>query len=123
MTMGFGTYLYTDIYFSRETYNSKYEVEQALEETRERLRYAKERLTKLAFMTEPNKFCVNEESPDTYLDNELRYAFEEFEEAVIDDYKLTLLLDNWDETHNSEGKAIRPSDEDRKPFICGDFIE
>ena len=121
--MGFGTYLYTDIYFSRETYNSKHQVEDALEEARERLRYAKEKLAKLAFMTEPNKFCVNEESPDTYLDNELRYAFEEFEEAVIDDYKLTLLLDNWDETHDSEGKAIRPSNEDRKPFICGDFIE
>ena len=121
--MGFGTYLYTDIYFSRETYNSKYKVEQALEEAREKLRSAKGRLTKLAFMTEPNKFCVNEESPDTYLDNELRYAFEEFEEAVIADCKLNLLLDYWDETHNSEGKAIRPSDEDRKPFICGDFVE
>ena len=74
-------------------------------------------------MTEPNKFCVNEESPDTYLDNELRYAFEEFEEAAVEDYKLSLLLDSWDETHDSKGKAIEPSDEDRKPFICGDFIE
>ena len=121
--MGFGTYLYTDIYFSRETYNSKHQVEDALEEVRDRIKWAKEKLTKLAFMTEPNKFCVNEESPDTYLDNELRYAFEEFEEAVIADYKLNLLLDSWDETHNSEGKAIKPSDEDRKPFVCGDFIE
>lgn len=121
--MGFGTHLYTHIYFSRETYNSKWAVEQTINDVRERLRCAKEKLTKLAFMTEPNKFCVNEESPDTYLNNELRYAFKEFEEAVIDDYRLNLLLDNWDETHDSEGKAIRPSDENRKPFVCGDFIE
>lgn len=121
--MGYGTYLYTDLYFSRQTYNTRHQVEEALEEAKDRLNGARLKLTKLAFMTEPEKFCVNEESPDSYLDTELNYAFEDFEEAVIDRYKLTKLLDDWDDTHDSKGKAIRPSDEDRKPFIDGDFIE
>lgn len=121
--MGFGTYLYTDLYFNRRTYNSLYEVEEDLEEALAKLRRSKERLKVLAFMTEPQKFCVNEESPDTYLEQELDYALEELEESLIDTYKLTMLKDCWKETHDSEGKAIRPSDEDRKPFICGDFVE
>lgn len=121
--MGFGTYLYTDLYFNRKTYNSLYEVEEDLEEALDKIHHARARFKVLAFMTEPQKFCVNEESPDTYLEQELGYALEELEEALIEAYKLRLLKDNWKETHDSEGKAIRPSDEDRKPFISGDFIE
>lgn len=121
--MGFGTYLYTGIYFNRETYNSKHQVEAALEETRDRIEQARKELTKLAFMTEPKKFCGEDESPEGYLSRTLADVIEELEDSVIKEYKLTILLDDWDETHDSEGKAIRPSDEGRKPFICGDFVE
>lgn len=121
--MGFGTYLYTEIYFNRQTYNSKYEVERAIKEAETQLENAKTKLTRLAFMTEPNKFCVNDETPDSYLNEELKYAFEDFEEAVIELYKLNMLLDDWDAIHDKDGNAIRPSDEERKPFICGDFIK
>lgn len=121
--MGFGTYLYTDLYFNRKTYNSLYEVEEDLNEAQGKLSHARARLRILAFMTEPQKFCVDGESPDTYLEQELDYALEELEESLIDVYKLNMLKDCWEETHDSEGKAIRPSDEDRKPFISGDFIE
>lgn len=121
--MGFGTYLYTDLYFNRKTYNSLYEVEEDFKRAQDRISHARARLKVLAFMTEPQKFCVNEESPDTYLEQELEYALEELEEALIDTYKLNMLKECWKETHDSEGKAIRPSDEERKPFICGDFIE
>lgn len=121
--MGYGTYLYTSLYFYRKTYKSKFDVEEDLEEVRERIRRAKEDLMRLAYMTEPAKFCVNEESPDSYIRAELKFAVESLEEASVEEYKLEQLLDTWDETHDSEGKAIKPSDEDRKSFICGDFIE
>lgn len=121
--MGFGTTLYTDIYFNRETFNSRHQVESALEDAKDRIEWAKKELTKLAFMTEPKKFCGEDESPESYLKETLADAVEELMDAATEEYKLVKLLDDWNETHDSEGKAIRPSDEDRKPFICGDFIE
>lgn len=121
--MGWGTTLYTDIHFNRETFNSSQQVESSLEDARGRIEWAKKELTKFAFMTEPKKFCGEDEPPESYLKETLADAIEELMDAVTEEYKLIKLLDDWNETHNSEGKAIRPPDEERKPFICGDFVE
>jgi len=86
-------------------------------------------------MTEPKKFCEEEESPECYVDNRLRNAIETIEESTINIYKLQLLLDNWDICHNSEGKAISLRDKELSKedtnriwlselaFFDGDFVK
>lgn len=121
--MSFGTWLTTDLYFSRETFNHRSEVESALKENTEELERAKADLTMLAFMTEPQKFCEKEESPEHYLREMLDYAIGALCEASIRDFMLTKLLDAWNDVHDKDGKAIKPPEGETKQYIDGDFIE
>ena len=130
--MGWGTYLRTDLYFNRETFNSKYQVEEALNETRKSLRDLRSAILQLAIMTEPEKFFKpepGEDYPEFCLDalnKRMDYLLEEFENMTIEEYKLSLLLDEWDGSHDKESGYAKDTPESEKEgnsYVFGDFIE
>lgn len=61
--MGFGTYLISPIYFSKETYQSRYQVEKDLKNVRNSIADYKATLKSLVLITEPQKFCPKDENP------------------------------------------------------------
>lgn len=127
--MGWGTTLFTNLYFSRATYRNKFEVEDALEEQKMMLENAKQDLRTYAYMTEPRKFMSNSElessSPETWLRERVNDALSIIEDSSTEIYRLNLLLDRWDNCHDEQsGLAIDPPDNInwRSDFLCGDFV-
>ena len=120
--MGWSTELFCNISFNRKTFNSKYEVEEELEDTKKYLETAKSRLRNIAMITEPKKFCDDDDDPICWLDNEITNTLELIEEYTIDIFKLRRLLENWEQCHNKEGLAIDPPSYD-VAYLCGDFVK
>lgn len=133
--MGWATYLTTDIKFNRQTYNSLYEVEEAIDEVREQIKFVKENLLMIAATTDMKSLCENDEDPIYATRSRVNDLLESYEEATIDLYKLELLKEAWADSHEpSTGLAI-----DRKvildgeetghynylkhPLVSGDFIK
>ena len=123
--MGWSTDLFCNICFNHKTYNHKSEVENDLEEAKDLKKMAKDRLRELVFMTEPQKFCDQDETPQEFLSGELHNQFEALEEAIQDECRLYYLLDNWDACHNDKGQAIYGPKEVEcdSAFLRGDFIK
>lgn len=123
--MGWATYLWTDITYNRQTYNSKSEVYSSLDEENNMIKYLEQKLKDLAVMTEPKKFCPEEDDPLAWVMNSVKETLEELEESYIERFKLDLLLENWDKCHNEEGYAIeRPENVSwDASYLEGDFIE
>lgn len=122
--MSYGTNLWCCLTFSRCTYNSRCDVERDLDDVRKILNNAKETITRLAFMTEPQKFYPGgSESVMELVAEELQYALETLEEYHCKELKLTYLLDNWDNCHK-DGKAIKPPEniDFDTAYIDGDYI-
>ena len=124
--MSYGTDLWCCISFLRKTYKTKGDVQEDLDDARDSIRTAKETITKLVYMTEPNKF-FKERVGESVLDivaEELQSAFDMLEEAQIKECRLTILLDEWENCHDSDGKAIQPPDniDCMTAFISGDYI-
>lgn len=122
--MGWCTDLYCNISFNRETFNSKIEVQDRIEETKTYLQNSKDQLRNLVMMTEPQKFCPENYDPMIWLNGELWDLLDSIEEYSIDLYKLQLLLENWDSCHNEEGLAIEPPEGItwETTFLDGDFV-
>lgn len=124
--MSYSTDLWCCISFLRKTYKTKEDVQEDLEEARNNIRTAKETITKLVYMTEPNKF-FKARSGESVLDivaEELQSAFDSLEEAQIEECRLTILLDEWENCHDENGKAIKPPDniDCMTAFISGDYL-
>jgi hypothetical protein len=121
--MSQSTRIFTRINFLDKTYNSKSEVERDLENVRNRLEELKSHLRVLAYMTEPNKFKDPDQSTDFFVDSNVNYLYESFEELFVEEWKLSILLDRWDDCHNIDGLGIEPDDDFRnRTFIDGDFV-
>lgn len=125
--MSYSTDLWCCISFLRKTYKTKEDVQEDLDEARNNIRAAKETITKLVYMTEPNKF-FKESGGESVLDivaEELQSAFDSLEEAQIEECRLTILLDEWENCHDENGKAIQPPDniDCMTAYINGDYIE
>ena len=112
--MSQATTLYTNIRFSHKTYNDLREVERDLENAKESLEMSKATISKLCTMTEPQKYC-GDENPMFWLDRQYNEALENIEEMSVEIYKLEKLVDEWDRCHDKEtGLAIplcKPADE------------
>lgn len=124
--MGFGTYLYSETYFSRENFEHKWQVEERIQRVELCIQSLKERLASFVLMTEPNKFCPKDKDPLYWMTNETSEILEELEDCWVDLYRYRVLLDNWDSCHNEKGEAIGPPKEwryERKAFMHGDFIK
>lgn len=120
--MGWSSELFCNISFNRKTFNYKYEVESELEDTKRRLETAKSHLKDIAMITEPKKFCDEDDDPLYWLSNEITDQLELIEEYTVDIYKLECLLDNWEKCHNKDGLAIDPPNYDIA-YLCGDFVK
>lgn len=106
--MGWATYLTTDITFNRQTYKTKYEVETAIKENKDMLNYFKNKLNNLVVMTEPHKMMPKDcEDPLWWVQKEFEEYYEGLEECIIEDWKLGILLEEWDRCHDKDGKPIR----------------
>lgn len=123
--MGWATYLMHTMEFYKETYKTKYEVEQEIEESKRIIEICKENILSLCMMTEPNKFCPEENDPIIWIRNECRDNLECIESETINLYKLETLLENWDKCHDEKGDAIVPKDKElwNKVYMDGDFID
>lgn len=125
--MSWSTELYTSISFNRKTYDALYVIEDDIEEYENLIRLAEKELTELAFITEPQKFCDEEQSPENYVRQKLENALEILEENLPLLSDLQRLRDAWDKaTYMESGKVCfkkRPDDfhwDDA--FIEGDYI-
>lgn len=123
--MGWATYLTTTIEYYKETYKTKYQVEEEIEICKSIIGRCKKDLYSYAIMTEPQKFCPEENDPLIWISNEVEDNLQLLEEETIKLYKLELLLEEWDKCHNEEGKAIKSKDDKLldKSYLDGDFIE
>lgn len=123
--MGWCTELFCNITFNRETFNSKFEVEDKIKELKKYIKTAKDELRDLLVMTEPNKFCPEDCDALNWLRQEFHDLTELIDEYTVDLYKLNLLLDNWDACHDKNGLAIDPPDgiDYETAFLDGSFVK
>ena len=128
--MGWGTNLYLCHYFSRKTYDHKWQVEDDLKEAKSILEDVEKRLMQLAFITDPSKFMSKEDIEEgidaaEWLNFRLRDLFEQYKDAHYDVIWLEELLQNWDECHDKNELAIPNPDKDalKKAYLDGDFIK
>jgi hypothetical protein len=121
--MSQGTNLYTRIRFIDKTYNSKDEVLGDYNYVTDRIRQIKNRLLMFAMMTEPEKFKSKDESAEFYIKSNMTDLIEEYEDLVVEHYKLSMLLENWERCHNDKGLAIDPPDDIKYDhYMDGDFV-
>ena len=123
--MGWATYLMHTMEFHKETYKTKYEVEQEIEESKRIIEACEKDLYSFGIMTEPNKFCPEENDPIIWIRNEIEDNIQLIKEETIKLYKLETLLENWDKCHDEKGDAIIPKDKElwNKVYMDGDFIK
>lgn len=123
--MGWATYLMYTMEFYKETYKTKYEVEQEIEETKRVIEVCEKDLYSFGMMTEPNKFCPEENDPILWVRMEIEDSIQLLKEYTIKLYKLEILLENWDKCHDEKGDAIIPKDKElwNKVYMDGDFID
>ena len=135
--MGWGIYLYPEIYYSKVDFKCKEDVEDAIISTKKVISHLENKLSSLALMTEPNKMMSKEDiengiSPLDWISYEIKDILTGDNEATLKDYyyelyKLEMLRDYWDAAHNKEGKAIAPPKGSfkypREAYMCGDFID
>lgn len=122
--MSWSTELFCNITFNRETFNSKGEVEERIEEIERYSQSVRDQIRDLAMITEPQKFCPENYDPIIWLRNEIQDSLDALEECTIDLYKLNLLLENWDSCHDEKGLAIESPDGVRDSvFLEGDFVK
>lgn len=122
--MGWSTELFCNISFNKEAFNSKAEVEDRIDELDKQIKTYKDELRDLALMTEPSKFFNSEENLYYYVTQAVKENIQLLQEDVIERWKLSVLLDEWDNCHNEEGLAIYPPDNIKwnTSFLCGDFV-
>ena len=124
--MSWSTELFCNLSFNRESFNSKYEVQSTIEDLDKCINTCKQELRDVALMTEPSKFMdKNEESnPYFFITDKVENNLELLEEYIVERYKLTVLLDNWENCHNEEGLAIYPPEEIHwdTAYLHGDFV-
>lgn len=102
--MGWGTYCNAELYFSKETYNDKYEVEEELKDVRNNMKRIEQQIAMLCAGNAKDllncKDCENYpmDAVDV-LATKLNELKEWYQESVVDEYRLELLLENWDTRH------------------------
>lgn len=122
--MAWSTDLFCNISFSRETFNTIEEVYNRIDELKACLETAKDRIRGLVIITEPNKFCNEEDDVLYWLSSEFKDNMKLVEEYTIELYKLNLLCENWTACHTVEGLAIDRPDNvpSNAAYLSGDFI-
>lgn len=129
--MGWGSTLYTSLYFNRETFNNKYQVQAKIDELNSSIDMNKAELRDLALMTEPDKMLRYDDmeegqSPADLVVSRFNSCVEILEEDIAQREGLLLLLEKWDDCHDKEtGLAIPPPDDWKwdAAYFDGDFVK
>lgn len=123
--MGWSTELFTNISFNRKTYNTRYDVERDLEESKDMLNSMIQRLKQMVTITDPKKFIDEETDPLWWLNNETDEILNEIQDLTIEIWKLEKLLDEWNACHTPDGEPIDLPEgvNYMSSFIWGDFVE
>lgn len=125
--MGWSTELFCNISYNRKTYNSKYEVEDDIEDLNEQIKCCEETLRDMAMITDPSKFVSKDDdkSPYFFLCDNVKQNIDLLKDLIEERFKLYILRDNWENCHNKEGLAIYPPDEIHydTAYLCGDFVK
>lgn len=123
--MGWQTDALIHVWFNRQTFNSKSDVESYIKDIKDESDVAKKTLHQLAFMTEPQKFIGKDTDPLWWIQNQLEEAIETIE---VNSYFIGIandVLDGWDDMHNEKGiaKHLDYEDFDKYRRLSGDFVE
>lgn len=125
--MGWSTELFCNISFNRETFDTKEQVKEAIEEVENRIKRNENKIRDLIVCQNPSILMDkdSEVSVYDYLISTYRDTMDELQEDYIQCHKLYLLLDRWDNCHNKEGLAKKVPDEIGydTSYIWGDFIK
>ena len=118
----------TKLWFSRKTYNDLSVVESDLDEIDKLIHCNEKDLNDLTMITEPKKFCGEDEDPMRWLQVKVEECLEELESLYIDRFKLQCLKDGWEYCHTKDGDPIHAPKELMNmegydcSYIDGDFI-
>lgn len=128
--MGWGSTLYTSLYFNRETFNNKCDVQCRIDELDSSIKMNEDELRDLAMMTDPSKMLRSAEDDNVSAADLVRARFNACMEILKEDIAqregLLLLLEQWDKCHDKNtGLAIPPPDNWKwdDAFFDGDFVE
>lgn len=134
--MGWGIYLYPEIYYSKVDYRTKEDVLREIESTKKIIAMLERKLEGLAMMTEPSKMMSKEDieegiSPMEWVRHEVFQILGEDYSSLKDYYyelfKLEWLYDYWDSAHNENGKAVAPPKGSfkwpRTAYMDGDYVD
>ena len=122
--MGWETNLFCTLTYNRDTFNYKGEVLHKLEEIEDTIKDCKKTLHNLAIMTEPNKFFDKEDGSILFqIENRVEESLELLEDCYVEQFKLNVLLNNWEYCHK-DGLAIAPPSDIKgnTAYLDGDFV-
>lgn len=122
--MSFETSLFCRITFNRKTYNSIYDVESDIEDIKDSINNIKNNILSLVLITEPKKYCTEDEDTISYMTKRVKDNLDNLEELYLELNDLYHLKDNWEDCHNDKGLAIPLPDniDYDSAFLEGDFI-
>lgn len=121
----------TENVFSSVTFDSKYQLEEAIEEQERIEKESRDYLLALVTMTEPNKMFDPENGPIVnQLLEEFNNTLSDYASSSIMLSELRKLLNEWDECHTTikdkDGKDIvvakAPPKDFNPPYLSGDYI-
>ena len=101
------------------------ELEDYIEDQDQTITMAKERLRTLVVMTEPQKFC-GENDPLNFVESEYQNWMEMLEEALENRLRAELIRDNWENmTNKSHHPILKPHTYKMREMCCidGDFVK
>lgn len=98
--MGWCTEISNVIHFNRETYNSQYDVQDAIEEEESIIKNSREELLMYA-MAHPTDLIIKDCEGRDFdvvgsVKNQVANSLEAYEDSLINRYKLQTLLDHWE---------------------------
>lgn len=115
-----------EVSFPHQTFNSKSDVVDYIEERESLIAWLKNKLFSLAMITEPKKFCDSDIDPIGYIQTEFDEAWESLETAQVELCKAQMLLDSWDEATHDDTPIYDPMMYGRLgkfQRIEGDFVK
>lgn len=123
--MGFQTDLFTTLTFNHQTFNSRYDVNDELNETEKLIKYYENKLYSIGVMTEPKKYCDDDDDPIAFINSEINDSLKELDDLYVERFKLQLVLETWNQSHDEDGFAIPvPNNVPwNAAYIDGDFIK
>jgi hypothetical protein len=90
-----------ELYLIRESYSTKYEVEQAIKETEETIEQYKSRL-KMLIAGDVRTFADKDCDIAWWIENEVNDIMESIQEGVTNNFIRQILVDNWEFNQKKE---------------------